>query len=280
VRVVPLVLGLLLAAAAGDPRACAHHGPAHDLEVLDRRITAAPELPLLRIRRGDTLRALGRFPAAERDYRVALSLTAESVPHRVAAVYGLAQTLIAQRRCKEALATLTAEIATVGPAIAAPLHALVATMHERRGDWPLAVAAWQQALRSNQPEVDWFLRHAEATRRTAGCEAETVALGEACERNPSVVLQRAWIGALIRSGDYAPAEEAIVRGLQGARYLSGWLLLRAELRVAQDRLPEARLDAAAVLAELRGRIVPGVANPLLEADRRRAETICAAGSGE
>lgn len=247
-----LALGLLAASLVAA--AVAHDSPEHVVARLNERIARDGVTPELLVARGDEWRALGEAERADDDYRAALA----SAPGSLGALLGLGRVAMdrgdaagaasAARRGLEASAT---------PDAAAPFHVVHAEALEALGRDREALAEWNAAIRSERAEVDWILAHARVVRRIEGPRASAAALGAASDRNPSAVLERAWIDALLESGDVATAAPVVERRLEAARWKASWLIVRARLRQAEGDLAAARADGRRAEREIESRLGHG-----------------------
>lgn len=252
---------------AGARTVFSHHTPEDVITHLSASINADGRDAKLLVRRADQWRILGKSEKAIADYQQALKLD----PSNRIAYHGLARTQISQNCYQAAIATAQHGIALGGERdLLAPLHALVAIAQGELGNHDAALVAWTKAIECEKPEVDWLLQHARTLQVLEKQVAARNALASAKESNPSVVLHRAWIDALIRCKDYELAAAQIEIGMQRCRWKSSWLLQRAELRFARGEYVLARSDASAAHQEISKRMVQGVENPILEEQLRHA----------
>jgi tetratricopeptide (TPR) repeat protein len=262
------LLALVLLAYAQPSRA--HHSPSEVIEALTQRIDAGEQTSKLLVRRADEYRALGKPKLAIADYQVALESKADYSP----AIYGLAKALLAQKEYQAALKTTQRGIQTAPtPDQAASYHAIAAQAHEKLNNGEAASAAWDQALISTNPKVDWFLSKASLLQQMGNHQQARQSLESAIQKNPSTVLHRAWLEALIQCGDTATAAPHIEAGLERSRWKSSWLLLRARLHVADKNTLAAHQDAQAALQEINTRLNPNSENPYLNIAREKSLTI-------
>ncbi|QDS96927.1 hypothetical protein HG15A2_01860 [Adhaeretor mobilis] len=248
----------------------AHHSPEEVIAHLSSRLETHGNNTTLLLRRADEWRVLGEPSKAANDYEHALKLEAMNP----LAYLGLARTRISQKRYRDAIKMAKRGVALVDtPDAQAAFHAIVASAHAEMNNHPSALVAWKAAIDCERPEVDWFLGQARTLNNLGLHPAARDALLAARNRNPSVVLQRAWIDSLILCGDFQIAERQIDAGLQRSHWKSSWLLQRAKLRVARNELILARQDAAAALKEIAIRTTPDVENPLLEQQQHVAQSL-------
>ena len=128
-----------------------------------------------------------------------------------------------------------------------------------------AAVAWDNALRSDRPAVDWFLGQAQSLDRLGQTEARVEALEAARHRNPSAVLYQTWLRALVDAGDLDQAEAEVEGKLATVRWKASWLLLRARIRAAQGQVAAQQVDARAAMEEIkvRWRSATGPGDPFL-----------------
>lgn len=255
---MPLLI-VWMALAAITTNANAHESPEHAIEAINRELAHEATSVRLLVRRGDELRAIGRFADASASYRDALKLE----PDTTAASLGLARTLLANGAPAEARAIVEDALPFSGAPTLASLNAVLAEAATEQGDHAAALEAWEKAIRSPAPQVDWLLAHAETAGRVHGAEAKLRALEVARQRNPSVVLQREMIAAQIACGETSLAMAMIQKGLDQSRWKRSWLLLRAAAFERDCDLNRARQDLAAAHAETLARLVDSPDNPAL-----------------
>lgn len=246
------VRGLLIAtgALAATLSAVAHDSPGDVIHALTHRIdTAGPTARLLAARAFE-YEYLGQWEAAAADFEAALALQ----PAYGAAWTGLAQVRLRQGRLDGARAAARQGLELEeDPAKKAPFQAILAEVCSARKDWQPALEAWREALKSPRPEVDWFLGEADCLARLDRYPERAAALAAAAARNPSVVLYRTWVRALVEAGALDEASREIERGLENAHWKSTWLLLRARVHAQRREGAEQEADAAAALEEIRSR---------------------------
>jgi tetratricopeptide (TPR) repeat protein len=190
---------------------------------------------------------LGQWELAIADFDAALALE----PRYVAALSGLAQSLLRAGQLERAEVVAGQGLAVeTAPEKRAPYHAVIAQVHARSERWEAALAAWRESLSATLPEVDWFLGEAEALARLGRYSERADALGRAKERNPSVVLHRTWIWALVDGGRLEEAMPEIEQSLARAHWKSTWLLLRARVHALRGEHDARRADAQAALDEI------------------------------
>lgn len=258
-RPVHIIVGVG-ACLASVPLATAHDGPEQVIQMLSDRMEANGTTARLLVGRAFEHRSLGNWDAALADFQEALDLS----PRDAAALIGSAETLLRRGDLPEAEdiarkgLTLSVDIAKQ-----APYHALLARIGARQQQWQTALDSWRHALRSPQAEIDWFLGEAECLAKMGRFEEQINSLERAMTRNASVVLQRAWIRALVEGGEFARATVEIERGLANARWKSAWLLLRAGIHEKERRVAAQQADAAAALDEIRQRLSADCPDPHL-----------------
>ena len=248
----------------------AHHSPSVVVEALTDRIESGEHTASIFVQRGDEYRATALPESAAADYRSALEISAGYLP----ALYGLAQTRLHQHRLIEAIEVSRQGVAASRSADqAASFHALLAQTYEQQKQWTKALAAWRKSLVASHPKIDWYLGEFHALEKLNRPHAARLALESAMKRNPSVVLRRVWVKALIDCGDTEEASQHIEAGLARSRWKSSWLLLRARLELSQNHPRKAQRDAASALQEIDLRWNPKIKNPWIAADRQRALAI-------
>ncbi len=257
-------------AFAVSPPAHAHHSPSEVVEALTKRIEAGENTVAIFIRRGDEYRAIAKPESAVADYRSALKLSPAYLP----ALHGLAHASFQQHRFAKTLEVSQQGIAASDSADqAATFHALSARTYEQQLQWERALSAWKKSLASSRPNINWFLGESRALTKLDRLDAARLSLEAAMQRNPSIVLRRAWIQSLIDCGEAKEASLHIEAGLARSRWKSSWLLLRARLELSQNHTREAQRDAASALQEIDSRWKPNTANPWLSSDRQQALAI-------
>ena len=207
--------------------------------------------------------SLGNWQAAVAYFRAAIELE----PRSRFAILGCAEALLHTDNWPQADAMAQRGLALdENAASQAPFHALRARVFSRQHRWLDALEAWRGSLRSPHPEIDWFLGEAECLARLARHPERVEALAQAMTRNPSIVLRRAWIRALVDAGEFEVAFREIDRGMTKARWKSSWLLLRARIHGENQRFAEQKVDAMAAWLELRNRLRSALSDPYLVKD--------------
>jgi tetratricopeptide (TPR) repeat protein len=145
----------------------------------------------------------------------------------------------------------------------APFFAVLAKSLAAQQYWKEALDAWRGALRSPRPQIDWFLGESESLAQLGRLQERVDALVKAKERNPSVVLHRSWIFAMVDAGQYDQASEEIERQISRSRWKSSWLLLRARIHEAYGRDAAKAVDAKAALEDIKSRLHSDQPDPLL-----------------
>jgi len=203
--------------------------------------------------RGYEYQALAQWEDAIADFSDALALQ----PRFGAALQGLAT---ASLRAGDWDAAESAARRAVDlyddPARRAPGEALLAGVLAAQFRWSEALEAWRRALKSPNPEVDWYLGEAECLGQLKRFPEQVESLAAARGRNPSVVLHRAWVRALVDADQLDVAMSEIETGLAKSRWQSTWLLLRARVHEKRGNTARQHEDSINALAELRGRINP------------------------
>ncbi len=261
-----LLIGLL----AGLPCSRGHDSPSHRIDALSARLEEeGPRLNLL-IDRGFEYIAVGNWLSATVDFEAALAIA----PNSRAALFGCAEAYSRLGRWED-----VAKLARTGlsylntPSTKAPFYAMLARSLIENKQWDQAAGAWDKAMESSNPEIDWYLGQAEALYQLKEYNRQVEALGEARARNPSVVLYRAWLEALINSGRWEQALAEVNRELPNARWKSSWLLLRARIYQAMEMRDALISDAQAALDEIQSRLHPDRPDPQLVKERDQALTL-------
>ena len=104
--------------------------------------------------------------------------------------------------------------------------------------------------------MDWYLGESECLGQQKRFAEQAESLAAARARNPSVVLHRAWVRALVDADQLDAAMSEIEAGLVNTRWQSTWLLLRARVYEKRGNATLQHEDAMNALAELQGRINP------------------------
>jgi tetratricopeptide (TPR) repeat protein len=244
-------VALLLVLCAGP--VAAHDSPGDVIHALSHRIEIEGPTARLLAARAVEYQSLGDWSAAIEDFDRAVALQ----PRFGAALQGLAAAHLHQQdwAAAEAAARGAIDLYTE-PGQRAPGEALLAQTLAAQSRWEEALTAWRGALQSPSPEVDWFLGEATCLGRLGRFSDQVLALAAAKSRNPSVVLHRAWVRALVDGGQLDAAETEIEKGLGQARWQSTWLLLRARVHGRRGDLARQQADAALALAELESRMNP------------------------
>ena len=240
-----------------------HRSPDRVVEALRERIKADGASLRLLTDWAYEHQSLGNWQAAVTAFRAAIELE----PRSRFAILGCAKALLHTDAWPQA-----DEMAQRGLALdenaasQAPFHALRARVFSRQHRWLDALEAWRGSLRSPHPEIDWFLGEAECLARLTRHPERVEALARAMTRNPSIVLRRAWIRALVDAGEFEVAFREIDRGMTMARWKSSWLLLRARIHGENQRFEEQKVDAMAAWLELRNRVRSALSDPYLVKD--------------
>ena len=248
-------------------RASAHDSPGDVIHLLTDRIESHGPTVRLLASRAYEHRSLGDSAAAIADFQHALKLQPGYSP----AILGCAETMLGQGSYSDAESIIrTGLLPDDEVSRRAPFEAVLARILAAQLRWSEAREAWRAALQAPDPEVDWFLGEAECLARM-GCFPEQVdALAKAVKRNPSVVLQRAWIRALVDAGEFGRASTEIESALAGSRWKSQWLLLRARINGQRGNVIAEKSDAMAALTEIRSRYNPERPAPYLVAEMGNA----------
>lgn len=238
--------------------ASAHESPGDVVHALTHRIESRGPTARLLAARAFEYQYLSQWNEAIADFEAALDLR----PDYPAALNGLAHTLLRQGALERAASAARAGLARAeDPEREVPYHAVLARVHARAERWEPALDAWRAALQSERPEVDWFLGEAACLARLGRYADRAAALDRARQRNPSAVLHRAWVRALVDAGEYRTAMPEVEQALAGARWKSTWLLLRARIHGGQGRTGARKADARAALEEINARWHPGHPDP-------------------
>jgi tetratricopeptide (TPR) repeat protein len=262
--VAALLSGLSPSSARG------HESPQHVIEALSERIKTHGPTARLLMARAYEYQSAGDTGAAAADFNAVLLAN----PGSSAALAGLAEIFLQENKVREAALVARRGIA-LNDVNRERFHALLARSHARQASWAEALESWRRALESSQPEIAWFLGEAECLFRLSRHAEQVLALEKAIARNPSVVLHRAWIHALVDAGFLDEASQPIERGLVESRWQSSWLLLRARVHERNGRKLEQQADAEAALRELRLRLNATDSDPQLAADVAHALAILA-----
>lgn len=203
--------------------------------------------------RGYEYQALAQWEEAIADFNGALALQ----PRFGAALQGLAAAALRAGDWDAAESAARRAIDLYDdPARRAPGEALLAGVLAAQSRWPEALDAWRRALKSPNPEVDWYLGESECLGQQKRFAEQAESLAAARARNPSVVLHRAWVRALVDADQLDAAMSEIEAGLVNTRWQSTWLLLRARVYEKRGNATLQHEDAMNALAELQGRINP------------------------
>lgn len=231
----------------------AHDNPGDVIHALTHRMEEGGVTVRLLTARAFEHSYAGNGDAAVEDFEAALALQ----PAYGTALSGLGSALLLQDKLGEA-----EQVARRGlnisdsPDRQAPYHALLAQIHERALRWEEARHSWKAALTATRPEVDWFLGEAQCLALLERYDERVAALAIAKTRNPSVVLHRAWIRALVDAHQLAQARREIEKSLLTSRWKSTWLLLRAQVNALEKAETAQHQDAQSALAELQQRWGP------------------------
>lgn len=258
---------ILLAAVMTAPWLWGHQSPVHVVEDLSGKMATWGANVKLLTARAYEYNALGNWSAAAADFEAAIKLD----PQSRSAIAGCAEAYFylgnlenAELMCQRGLAL------EEQPAEQAPYYAWLARILTRRQYWPEALGAWQKALRSPQPEIDWYLGEANVLKMLGRSKERVEALSDAIERNPSIAIRRVWIQALVETGEFETASIEIERGLSQSRWQSFWLLLRAQIHEQNQNFDEQRADAARALTEIKSRLNADNPDPYLLAEASKA----------
>ncbi len=231
----------------------AHDNPGDVIHALTHRMEAGGVTARLLTARAFEHSYAGNPTPAVDDFNAALALQ----PNYGAALSGLAAALLTQGKLAEAEHVAQRGLANA-PSVdrKAPYYALLARIYENTQRWEAARRRWTDALESTRPEVDWFLAEAECLAQLGRYDERVNALAAARNRNPSVVLHRAWVRALIDAHQLDAARTEIEARLQSTRWKSSWLLLRAQVHAREQDVAGQHRDARAALEELQRRWGP------------------------
>jgi tetratricopeptide (TPR) repeat protein len=252
--------------------AIGHKGPDHVVRDLTERIETEGPSTRLYVARAFEHQSLRNWDAVIVDFNRALELN----PSSRVALSGCAQSLIQLGDFSQAESMALRGLALDDDLSAqAPFHAILATNYSKQERWTDALESWGRALKAPQPEIDWFLGESQALKKLLRFAEEVKVLSKARQRNPSIVLHRAWIRALVDAGDYMAALDEIEAGIARSRWKSSWLLLRARIYGETQRYVEQKEDALAALNEIRSRLNPHHPDPHLVLEEAQAEAILA-----
>ncbi len=250
--------------------AVAHHSPNEVIEALSLAIERDGATPRMLVQRAYEYRALDDADSARRDLEEALALH----PGHLGALKALARMDINEGAPAAAVARLRQCLDRgLDVNAAGPVHALWAEALESAGDEDAALRQCRLALRAARPDIDWFVQEARLLRELGRMDDAVAALQGATERNPSAVLHRAWIEALIDAGNLAQASSAVEAELASSRWRSGWLLIRARMHESSGKHALARRDAHAALREIEDRLNPAYPDPFLLIEAGSAHAI-------
>ncbi len=195
----------------------------------------APEPPTL-----DIALDVARAARSDGDLIGALAIYStlrETYPGELAPYREAAQALIETGHHEEAEILL--EVAAECVALDAGMHAVQASLAERRRDWPAAVARWDRA-RSETPGVFEYWLNAARCQREAGLMADAEALlRQAAERFPNriePIRELAWLITHIRRFDEAAALWQQIRDTfpdHPVGFVGGSSVLRTTQRLAE-----------------------------------------------
>jgi tetratricopeptide (TPR) repeat protein len=231
----------------------AHDSPGDVIHALSHRMEVEGPTARMLAARAFEYQSLGQWDAAITDFDGALALQ----PRFSAALQGLAGAHLHLGNWEKAESTARSAMALYDDdGRRAPGAALLAQVLEAQTKWPEALKAWREALKAPYPEVDWFLGESRCLGQLGRYDDQADALALARTRNPSVVLHRAWVRALVDGGQLDAARAEIEAGLEKARWQSSWLLLRARVHAKTGNTGLQHEDALTALAELQGRINP------------------------
>lgn len=243
--------------------ATAHQGPNRVIEDLTFRIDVQGPTAALLTARANEYHVSGDLNSAAADYQGALKLA----PENMAARYGLAAVALESGDWRKTCALAGEGILHADrPERQSPFHALRAQALAAQAQWTDALAAWRDALRSPHPEVDWFLGEAACLARLNRWDERAQALAQARKRNPSVVLHRTWVRALIDANQFHTARAEIDHAIGTARWTHSWRLLRARLHARTGDTALQRADAETALEEIRPRLATAKPDPYLVAE--------------
>lgn len=244
-----------------------HQSPVHAVQDLTERIEAEGPTARLLVARAYERQSLRNWEAAVVDFKAALELN----PRSRVAMNGCAQSLMRLGDFSQAELMAQKGIALDGDVTGqAPFCAILATIYAHQKRWVEALDYWGLALKIPQPEIDWFLGEAEALKQLSRYAEQVKALSNARQRNPSVVLHRAWVRALVDAEEFETAFSEIETGINKSRWKSSWLLLRAQIHGQKQNYDEQRADASTALSEINSRLSPEHPDPYLVLDAARA----------
>lgn len=233
--------------------AVAHDSPGDVIHALSHRMELEGPTARLLAARAYEHQSLGNWSSAIEDFSSALALQ----PRFGAALQGLAAAYLHQQDWAAAESAARGAVALyTDDGLRAPGEALLAQVLAGQGRWDEALTAWRGALKSPAPEVDWFLGEAHCLGELGRFTEQVACLAAARLRNPSVVLHRAWIRALVDANQLDTAEAEIERGLSQTRWQSTWMLLRARVHAKRGEVTRQHEDASLALAELENRMNP------------------------
>lgn len=261
---------LLWSLLAGSQGARGHDSPSHRIEALTLRMEVEGPRADSLTDRGFEYNALGDWSSAVADFEAALKLS----PHSWAALSGCAEACLQLGRWEQMSSLAREGISRRGsPAMQAPFYALLAQSLMKQQKWEQALEAWNGALKSPNPEIDWYLGLSVTLDHLKEYGLQVKALAEARKRNPSVVLYRTWLLALVNAGQFELALTEVNRELEDARWKSSWFLLRARIYQGLKNKDAQVHDAKAALEEILLRLNPQRPDPQLVMERNQALTL-------
>ena len=251
--------------------AAAHHDVETTIAGYTARIDSGETGADLYYQRATEYRVLRKPAEAEADLRTALEQDAAHASARGE----LARLLAARGEYDDAIeqAGLAAEYAKSDHAKAAALVLMARLLADAdRTSAALDSCAAAFALRP-KGDVEWFLLRSDLLGELGRGKERPATLSAGYASTGSIVLRKAWIDALLDSGDADTALPIIEKELASSRLKSSWLLRRARARLLNDQEEPAAADLRACLAELADRIHPARPDLTLIADRGLAKAL-------
>lgn len=247
-RIVSVSCFLLIASSA-----FCHESPSHRIEDLTEQISNRGSSSERLLARAYEWKAIGHWNEAAEDFAAALEIS----PNLPEAILGLARIRLYQGDAQTVI-----NLASRGYTLnlssdeRAHFHAIHAQALEKLDFLEEARVHWKTAINSSRVEIDWYLHEAHVLYHLERYNERVACLERAMQKNRSIVLERAWIRALIDAGHAEQALNEIDNRLVSARLKSSWLLLRAQAFAALEMQDRQRADANQAYEEIRMRLNP------------------------
>ena len=248
----------------------AHDSPEHEIEALNKKITAGGPTAELLARRATEWRALGKYDEASQDLQKAVLIKSNSIP--LILEYASVELERGNVCNTETIITQGLMRAAAEPERAA-LRMLRAEVAERKGLHEFALADCEKAMAATEPQLEWHLTRARLMSRLGRHAQAATLLKAAYEKTPNVVLEIEWTEAMIDAGQNHEALERIAKYSARGRWRSAWLIRQARAQLGLKRGEAAQAGLTAALAELEQRINPAKLDATLLADRAMAHLL-------